>query len=853
MNKKYIQANLPSTIFILDEINKNYKKFLVEQNDGLKKYYKTNTNQVGFVSFSESIPLNSKEITKDEYESQKGLPTSPTILTKNNYYWEKESLKGTKERMPPVEYQGEVISSKGSETPIQYGMYMGKLGDYNQQLEEHNSFMKKWFKDNAPGEDFYKNNMFYIMGSDGLPKFNQESLKNHVVGLHPEEANVYFAKKNNLLTEYNKKLNEIKKTHDATTQRLKTEKENFEAVYGIPIETNYYRPGTGTQQNDYDPQGGLGQTLLSPSSGGVATGSRKTDNRSNVVAKNAYFNGLIKISDKFNTELNTYINKINIEKSQYEKKLKNLNNEYIHPEFEWGIKKEEYEIYKKLDAAQKAKWADINKKKIEWSQKLWKEHNAAEQIGQTGFDVAFSDGPTYNLSKETIDLGKLLYSLADQPLVNWVNDDVLKQQIALQQLKVKTEDLMIEQIYNEELEMLQMSFGKKTDKQREEERLANRPWYEKVVDITEYDVHDWMMLISIVCMIIPGLQGVGFATRFLGIGEITALGIGLTDAAILAAAVDLLDAGIYVSEGNWELAGLSVLFALVPFAIESNFVKRIGKEGLKKMANFAKSLPDAILKGTGNMTMEEIYRYTKMILDDDIKLAIKAMSENSAELIEKIKLAYKNGSEKILGKAGAKTLNEGIQKSLKFSYNGMKYLAPKIGGLAKIGVTFGGYMAMGAAFHKSVEYTNENIIKTPKSYAESLNLDWNTVKSEFHSDGSIKDNELLKEALLMGWRPGIPVPIQYQTSSYKKWLSSKSESVKKEITDEEIVTEIEKILLSPSVKEKLKKEKLKEETKKIEKFIDNNDDEIDKIGDEILEKYANKEKTSSEIEIDEKN
>jgi hypothetical protein len=840
MSKKYIQATIPTKIFVLDEIRKNYKDFLNEQNEILR-YYKTNTNQVGYVKFGEPLPLNSTEIKKDEYEALKYKPSNV-----KDYYWEKESLKGTKERMPPVEYHGEVYTTKDTKKPEKWGMYMGKLGDYDQQMEEHNSFMKKWFKDNAPGEDFYKNNMFYVMGEDGLPKFNSESLKNHIVGLHAEEANEYFAKKNNLLTEYNKNLVNIKKTHDAVIQRLNSEDAQIQKTYGQPDNEEFYRTGTGTKTYDYDPQGALGATLQSQSSGGVGTGVRSYDTWVSSGGQKIYFDKLIELSKKYQTETKNYSSNLSKEKKSYEKKLKLLNNEYIHPDFEWGIKKDEYKLYKELTEAQMAKWAEINKKKIEWSQKLWKEHNALEQMGMTGFDVATADGPTYGLSSEVLNLGNELQSLANQPISNWVKDETLKKQLELQKLKVKTEDLMLNQIYDEEVEMLQMSFGKKTDKQKEEERLSNRPWYVRAADITNYDVHDWMMLISLTCMILPGLQGVGLATRAMGLSEVTALGIGLTDAAIVAAAVDLIDAGIYVSEGNWELAGLSVLFAFIPFAIESEFVKRIGKQGLQKMAEFAKAVPDVFLKSTVNMTMEELYQYTKIILDDDVKRAIKAMAENSSELIDTMKGAYKRTSEKILGESGAKILNDGIQKSLKFSYDGVKYLAPKIGSLGKAGMVFGGYMAMGEVYHKTIDYTNENILKTPKSIAESFGLDWNLLKSEFHSDGSEKDNKLLKDALMMGWRPGIPVPLQFQTGLYKKWLSEQSKKVKEKISSSDFEKQLTDLLMNHVVTEKLVEEKTKEEKVKVEKWADENDGEIDKMGDEILEKYKKLEETNSQ-------
>ena len=834
-SKNYIDAILTSKMFILNEIQKNFNKMINEEDEKNVRYYSLPNGTVGFVQFGEPLPLEAKEITKDEYNNAKVADVKS--LTPQKYYWETESLKGTPDRMPPVEYHGKVITSKGTKIPKKWGMYLGKLGDYDAQMKEHTGYIKKWFKDNAPGEDFYKNNMFYSMGSDGLPKFNNEVLKNHIVGLHAEEANEYFAKKNNLLTNYTKKLTELKKTHDATQQRLKTEEETINKQYGPPKEEDYYRTGTGTRTTDYDPQGGLGSTLKSPTSGGIASGTKSYDTWVTSGGQKIYLDKLSELGKKQQTETKNYSAKLANEKKVYDDNLKKLNSEYIHPDFEWGIKKEDYELYIKFTEAEQKKWAEINRKKIEWSQKLWKEHNAMEQMGMSSMQ-AFG-GPTTGLSDETIKLGNELYSLANQPVVNWVDDETLKKQLELQKLKVKTENLMLNQIYDEEVELIQMTFGKKTDKQKEEERLANRPWYVRAVDISNYDVHDWMMLISLTCFIIPGLQGIGIATRGIGLTEIAALGIGATDAAIISAAVDLVDAGIYITEGNWEMAGLSVLFAVVPFAIESQFVKRIGKDGLKKMAEFAKAVPDAFLKGTGNMTMEELYRYTKIILDDDVKRAIKAMADNSSEIINKMKGSYKAASEKLLGQTGSKILNDGIQTSLKLSYDGIKYLAPKVGSLGKVGMVFGGYMAMGEIYHEGIEFTNDKLLKTPKSVAQSLGLDWNLLKSEFHSDGSEKDNNLLKEALSLGWRPGIPVPLQFQTSSYKKWLSEQQENNRKQtlqdtINDAELEKDFTEKLKNTDAMKVLIEEETKKNAEEIEDWVENNDQRIKEIADRIM-------------------
>lgn len=51
---------------------------------------------------------------------------------------------------------------------------------------------------------------------------------------------------------------------------------------------------------------------------------------------------------------------------------------------------------------------------------------------------------------------------------------------------------------------------------------------------------------------------------------------------------------------------------------------------------------------------------------------------------------------------------------------------------------------------------------------ESEGFNWVNVKSEFGSSGTLNDNTLLSRAWSAGWRPGNPVPDNFQTPAYKQ-------------------------------------------------------------------------------------
>jgi tRNA G18 (ribose-2'-O)-methylase SpoU len=105
----------------------------------------------------------------------------------------------------------------------------------------------------------------------------------------------------------------------------------------------------------------------------------------------------------------------------------------------------------------------------------------------------------------------------------------------------------------------------------------------------------------------------------------------------------------------------------------------------------------------------------------------------------------------------------------------------------------------------------------------------------------------------MGWRPGIPVPLQFQTTSYKKWISEQSKKNQQKISTTEFEKQLTDILMNHSITEKLVEEKTNEETEKLEKWVDDNDGKIEKMGQDILDKYTKMEEEAPTLTDDEDN
>jgi hypothetical protein len=803
-------------------------QFTSVSNDELKKI-------ISSLAYGEDYKNSAKRELQNRIDKVKLTNNPNSILNplSKSYWWESINLKGYPESYPPVVNEGKVFTSVGSPSCEVWGRYNGNLGCYDVQEKEHSEYMKKWFKDNAPGDEFYKNNPFYIKGKDGLPIFNYDADRRKTPeGFADEEYPIYLAECNNITNKYQETLNLLKKNRDSDIGRLQAQinqsnkdlAEKEEAANQI----NSYQSGTGIRNSnvEYDPMGALGATLKSPSSGGVATGNKEMDNF--IKSTRPYYLNLIDTSSKQIANRHTqYTNEVaNINKKK-DKELVDKKKEYYHVEFPNGITKENYAKYLKFDERKKEKYRyyeNIKRNEIAKEKAINRGREAdalrvdplytGQDLDLPNFESGFEPTP------EKIDIPSNIEGYKD---IDW-EMDMIRQNMTQQ-----FSDLNTYETYIGEFKAVQLQFGYSAPLKPE----VKKPWhgdfweYGKMGDnfvdwLQSWDIHDILMLASLVAIAIPGLQGVGLAMRFAGMTEAAALGLGLTEAALLSAAIDLLDAGIYLSEGNTRMAGLSVLFAFIPFAIDSSVVKgvfREGGEGVKQAIKFIMACPDFLVKSVTTMTMKELAAYTKLMLKPEIQAALKVIAEYGS----KIQRMIQEGAAKVMSvgdaKFGKKTIAEYTNAALNFSAKGLKSVGVP---LVKAGATLGGYIALGQDYNAGIDEINK-ISETPKSVVERIlgKDSWGIVKNEFMSDGSVNDNNLLKTAILNGWRPGIPIPEQFQTSSYKKANQEKKEKTKEQVEQpisEENLKKIIEFMKSPEVTKKLKEEKLKDKEKEISDF-----------------------------------
>jgi hypothetical protein len=775
----------------------------------------------------------------------------------SNYWWEDVNLKGYPEEYPPVIYQGEIYTS--GNVCKTWSTYKGQIGCYENQLEEHKSFMRKWYTDNAPGDDFYKNNPFYIKGEDGLPVFSyDESRRNVPKGFHPQEYPLYLAEVNNIKTKYTNKKNDLSKLKDTDIERLKGWRDYYQKQYNEGLANanriDAYQTGTGLKNSadEYDYTGGIGATMSSVSSGGVGTGNRELDS----FLKNDATNLLKNIENakkQINDRLTQFAKDSLVLDENQKTELANKKIEYYHEKFPNGITKEDYAKYLKMEKRYQEVVEGMNKLESEY-----RKSNKAFyfKTGGVAADATYISPQNYWTptgmfrigGRDIESMGMPEFSKEQIPseLEDWRDIDWEMAQIRGQAVELLSQENMSTSYINE-LEAAQLVFG-----YVEPEVKVDKPWEsgfwewgrigENFYDwFSSFDIHDIMTCISIAVMCIPGLQGVGLAMRAFGVAEATALGLGLTEAAMLSAAVDLLDAGIYVSEGNNRMAGLSVLFALVPFALESTVVKTVFKKGsntIKEAAKFLLACPDLLMKSYTQMTMKEIYEYTKIMLKDEVQAALKYVSTNAPEITRIMKEGTKTIIDKSKTVLNSQVVNKSVSTTLKFA-NGLKNVAIP---LIKGGATFGGYIGMGIAYNEGIDFAN-SVAETPKSVVERIlgKGSWEIVKGDFMSDGSITDNELLKNAVLDGWRPGIPVPLQYQTDTYKEYLKKEKNKVTAQTIEETEITEedlkqIEVIMKSSKVTEVIVEEKVEEKKEELEN-VDIDEQEMQEIIDETIKLY----------------
>jgi hypothetical protein len=199
---------------------------------------------------------------------------------------------------------------------------------------------------------------------------------------------------------------------------------------------------------------------------------------------------------------------------------------------------------------------------------------------------------------------------------------------------------------------------------------------------------------------------------------------------LISIGIGLADAKLYWDEGDKKTAGLVGLFSAIPLV--GGLAVKIGLSGWgsKALAEIGKKLSFGTkLSQVEEEVVKKVAQYRKLIEDGMKKLGQDASIRAGKELAKKQlkKQAVVQGA-KNLGKDAAV------------------------------------YTAAGVGYSKGYDIVRGG---TPKVKTSVEGFDWDFVKSAFGSSGNKKDNELLNLAWDKGWRPDKPVPVEFQTDTYK--------------------------------------------------------------------------------------
>lgn len=207
---------------------------------------------------------------------------------------------------------------------------------------------------------------------------------------------------------------------------------------------------------------------------------------------------------------------------------------------------------------------------------------------------------------------------------------------------------------------------------------------------------------------------------------------------LISTGLGLADAAQYYKEGDTKTAGLVALFSFIPVA--GNLANKLGlsKWGVKAMGNLGKKISSG-----AKLTKNELEVANRVSQYKDLVLAeMKKVGQQAAA----------TGTKQVAKKTA---INQTLKSAAK---------------------TAGGYAAAGYGYSKGYDYVQRN---TPKAKAEKEKISWANAKEAFGSSGSEQDNTLLNAAWEKGWRPGMVVPQQYQTSSYKQKYNEESQNIDK--------------------------------------------------------------------------
>jgi hypothetical protein len=203
----------------------------------------------------------------------------------------------------------------------------------------------------------------------------------------------------------------------------------------------------------------------------------------------------------------------------------------------------------------------------------------------------------------------------------------------------------------------------------------------------------------------------------------TSLVAGIAGAPWIAAGIGLVDAALYLSEGDKYTAGLCLVIEAMPFV--GPIIGRSVMRGVKWTSKESKTLIPKLISKTGKLTAEELS-------------IINNIKTYSTQYTKSIKLAI-NKTIKTTPKAAAKP---GYKKALK-----------------DLGLTLTSQLALGY----TVIQVYDELYKSIYGDAEFADM-----QKWFLSDKSKQDNLLMMKALEAGWSPGKEIPEEFQTETYKQ-------------------------------------------------------------------------------------
>jgi hypothetical protein len=263
------------------------------------------------------------------------------------------------------------------------------------------------------------------------------------------------------------------------------------------------------------------------------------------------------------------------------------------------------------------------------------------------------------------------------------------------------------------------------------------------------DTHTILLGVAVGVFAIPLLLAAAGASATV----IAAAGLG---AQIVSTAADTADAIVYLEEGDLEMAGLSAIFAVLPF--------------VPNLAKYGKSLiKNAVTKESKGLQLtkqesEVISELNKKETGEQIESAAEDMAKSKKT--PEVEVAIGEGKSKIksIWKKGGETVSK-VSKSTS----------------AQILGTLAGFYLVGQGYNKAVESykkskkTSLDIYNTLLKVGK-IKLSWEDLKWKFGSSGSKEDNEKLGAALLDGytdknsdeWLYNHP---EYRTQNWnQKWL-----------------------------------------------------------------------------------